>query len=154
MAARPPTTITTNSNSLRERQIASLKKILSLNDSADSDEQDDQSNGFASTTSPLSAHTEPIAWKVLCFDDLGRDVISCVLRVSDLRALGITMHMYSHSRAVSSLRQRQQQQQLREKIGTYLRRDIPFPMCPWYTCALRIASLVSDRSQSSLLTRS
>jgi hypothetical protein len=31
---------------------------------------------------------------VLVFDDLGRDVISSVLRVSDLRELGITMHMH------------------------------------------------------------
>jgi hypothetical protein len=35
---------------------------------------------------------EPI-WKVLVFDELGRDVISSVLRVSDLRSIGITMHM-------------------------------------------------------------
>ena len=27
-------------------------------------------------------------------DDLGRDVISSVMRVSDLRALGVTMHMH------------------------------------------------------------
>jgi hypothetical protein len=41
----------------------------------------------------LNEDGEPI-WKVLVFDDLGRDVISSVLRVSDLRAWGVTMHMY------------------------------------------------------------
>lgn len=40
----------------------------------------------------LDAEGNPI-WKVLVFDDLGRDVISSVMRVSDLRSMGVTMHM-------------------------------------------------------------
>jgi sec1 family domain-containing protein 1 len=80
-------------NSLRDRQIASLKKILNLNDPVDQNDTDDLANGAASTSASLvTSEGEPI-WKVLVFDDLGRDVISSVLRVSDLRALGITMHM-------------------------------------------------------------
>jgi hypothetical protein len=43
--------------------------------------------------SVVGSNGEPI-WKVLVFDDLGRDVISSVLRVSDLRAMGVTMHMH------------------------------------------------------------
>ncbi|KAF3023637.1 Vesicle trafficking between the ER and Golgi [Neopestalotiopsis sp. 37M] len=81
-------------NSLRDRQIASLKKILNLNDPVDQNDTDDLANGAASTSASLvTSEGEPI-WKVLVFDDLGRDVISSVLRVSDLRALGITMHMH------------------------------------------------------------
>lgn len=82
-------------NSLRDRQIASLKKILNLNEPAESTEGGDnsQTNGFLATATPiLDAEGDPI-WKVLVFDDLGRDVISSVLRVSDLRALGVTVHM-------------------------------------------------------------
>ena len=41
----------------------------------------------------LNADGDPI-WKVLVFDDLGRDVISSVLRVNDLRAWGVTIHLY------------------------------------------------------------
>ena len=41
----------------------------------------------------LNSDGDPI-WKVLVFDDLGRDVISSVLRVNDLRTWGVTMHMY------------------------------------------------------------
>ena len=40
----------------------------------------------------LNSDGDPI-WKVLVFDDLGRDVISSVLRVNDLRTWGVTMHM-------------------------------------------------------------
>ncbi|KAI1431287.1 snare docking complex subunit [Xylaria sp. CBS 124048] len=81
-------------HSLRDRQIASLKKILNLNETIPRDENDDHHvNGIAPVGPILNADGEPI-WKVLVFDDLGRDVISSVLRVSDLRSMGVTMHMH------------------------------------------------------------
>lgn len=46
-----------------------------------------------SSTPILDSDGNPI-WKILVFDDLGRDVISSVLRVNDLRTWGVTMHMY------------------------------------------------------------
>ncbi|KAF4582235.1 SNARE docking complex subunit [Ophiocordyceps camponoti-floridani] len=79
-------------NSLRDRQISSLKKILNLNQTVDSGE--DENHGLLAPVGPiLDADGNPI-WKVLVFDDLGRDVISSVMRVSDLRSMGITMHMH------------------------------------------------------------
>ncbi|KAG5983946.1 hypothetical protein E4U55_006653 [Claviceps digitariae] len=85
----------TKGNSLRDRQIASLKKILNLNEIPESSESDDaHANGLLAPVAPISdANGNPI-WKVLVFDDLGRDVISSVMRVSDLRSMGITMHMH------------------------------------------------------------
>lgn len=106
------------SNSLRDRQIgecrlpcdrplvgpggiargsnsrtASLKKILNLNHTLENNASDAQSNGLVSPAAAIvNEDGEPI-WKVLVFDDLGRDVISSVMRVSDLRSLGVTMHM-------------------------------------------------------------
>lgn len=51
-------------------------------------------SGLSGPSAPiLNSNGEPI-WKVLVFDDLGRDVISSVLRVNDLRTWGVTMHMY------------------------------------------------------------
>ncbi|ORY68984.1 snare docking complex subunit [Pseudomassariella vexata] len=80
--------------SLRDRQISSLKKILNLNESVEQREDEDSvANGLAPAGPILTAEGEPI-WKVLVFDDLGRDVISSVLRVSDLRSMGVTMHMH------------------------------------------------------------
>ncbi|KAM4057500.1 sec1 family protein [Hirsutella rhossiliensis] len=81
--------------SLRDRQIASLKRILNLNETVESTESDEvQANGLLAPVAPiLDADGNPI-WKVLVFDDLGRDVISSVMRVSDLRSMGITMHMH------------------------------------------------------------
>ncbi|KAI0012518.1 sec1 protein [Xylariaceae sp. FL0662B] len=84
----------TKGNSLRDRQIASLKKILNLNETLDQKDEDDaHANGLAPAGPILTADGEPI-WKVLVFDDLGRDVISSVLQVRDLRSMGVTMHMH------------------------------------------------------------
>ncbi|KAI1737580.1 sec1 protein [Xylaria scruposa] len=84
----------TAGHSLRDRQIASLKKILNLNETVSQDDIDDaHANGLAPVGPILNADGNPV-WKVLVFDDLGRDVISSVLRVSDLRSMGVTMHMH------------------------------------------------------------
>lgn len=40
----------------------------------------------------LTENGEPV-WKVLVFDNLGRDIISSVLRVNDLRSKGVTIHL-------------------------------------------------------------
>lgn len=73
--------------------------MLNLNSDAkeETGEHHDHSatNGLAVPSGPiLNSNGDPI-WKVLVFDDLGRDVISSVLRVNDLRTWGVTMHMYA-----------------------------------------------------------
>jgi hypothetical protein len=85
----------TKGNSLRDRQIASLRKILNLNETVQTDETEEaHANGLLAPVAPiLDADGNPI-WKVLVFDDLGRDVISSVMRVSDLRSMGVTMHLH------------------------------------------------------------
>ncbi|KAK4138812.1 Sec1-like protein [Trichocladium antarcticum] len=81
-------------SSLRDKQIVSIKKILNLNESVEASENDDpHSSGLAPPAAPILKDGTPI-WKLLIFDDLGRDVISPVLQVSDLRSMGVTMHMH------------------------------------------------------------
>ncbi|KAI5291106.1 Vesicle trafficking between the ER and Golgi [Ascosphaera aggregata] len=83
--------------SLRDRQIAAIEKVLNLNHEApQTSEFHHDSSGTSSlsrTTPILNEDGDPI-WKVLVFDDMGRDVISSVLRVSDLRNWGVTIHLY------------------------------------------------------------
>ena len=79
---------------------ASLGKILNLNhlpSSASTNGHDPAAaNGPTPQSTPvLNSDGDPI-WKVLVFDDLGRDVISSVLRVNDLRGFGVTIHLYLH----------------------------------------------------------
>lgn len=75
---------------------ASIEKILNLNHDAPKHDTD-APNGLISSSNPiLNEDGEPI-WKVLVFDDLGRDVISSVLRVQDLRNFGVTIHLNVNS---------------------------------------------------------
>ncbi|KAI4134925.1 MAG: hypothetical protein LQ347_001108 [Umbilicaria vellea] len=88
-------------HSLRDRQVASIEKILNLNhtssDGANVYHESAATNGVTLRTTPvLNADGDPI-WKVLVFDNLGRDVISSVLRVNDLRAWGVTIHLNINS---------------------------------------------------------
>jgi sec1 family domain-containing protein 1 len=84
MSSFAPSTLTTQSPpSLRELQRAALLKLLNLNS------QDDQNQA---SELPQIVDGEPV-WKFLVFDKLGQDVISSVLRVSDLREAGVTVHM-------------------------------------------------------------
>ena len=81
--------------SLRDRQIASIEKILGLNQNYDEDGTalESASSGISNPTAALlNENGEPI-WKVLVFDNLGRDIISSVLRVNDLRSRGVTIHL-------------------------------------------------------------
>lgn len=75
---------------------ASIQKILNLNhDTIPAEDSHDASGqGLVSQSTPvLNEDGDPI-WKILVFDNLGRDVISSVLRVNDLRSWGVTIHLY------------------------------------------------------------
>lgn len=74
--------------------LASIERILSLNrdDSSASGSSSADPSGGSQTTPLLNENGEPI-WKVLVFDNLGRDIISSVLRVNDLRSKGVTIHL-------------------------------------------------------------
>lgn len=78
--------------------LASIQKLLNLNhDPRPAEDSHDPSShgGLISHSTPiLNEDGDPI-WKVLVFDGMGRDVISSVLRVNDLRAWGITIHLYA-----------------------------------------------------------
>lgn len=105
--------------------------MLNLNrdaEEATGDHDHAASNGASTVSAPiLNADGDPI-WKVLVFDDLGRDVISSVLRVSDLRTWGVTMHMYVVCAAVDGFASRGLME-----LGTFPPRGIPSQMYRCYT---------------------
>eukprot|EP01137_Pigoraptor_chileana_P023083 Opistho-2@88819 len=65
---------------LRERQVDALKTMLNLN----------------TPVKKSLAASEPV-WKVLVYDRFGQDIISPLLKVGELRELGITLHLLLHS---------------------------------------------------------
>ncbi|KKK16118.1 hypothetical protein P175DRAFT_0500441 [Aspergillus ochraceoroseus IBT 24754] len=84
--------------SLRDRQVASIQKILNLNhDPQPTEDAHHEASAQGLISTPiLNEDGDPI-WKVLVFDNMGRDVISSVLRVNDLRAWGVTIHLSLNS---------------------------------------------------------
>ncbi|GAA5863318.1 hypothetical protein JCM1840_007483 [Sporobolomyces johnsonii] len=75
---------------LRDRQIAAISSLLSLNSTSPS------SSSSSSAAPPSSPSTLP-TWKVLVMDKVAQDVMATSLRVQDLRDKGVTLHMQLHS---------------------------------------------------------
>ncbi|WBW75000.1 SNARE binding protein Sly1 [Schizosaccharomyces osmophilus] len=73
--------ISNETSTLRETHIRSLEKLLNLNQNVDELEKD-----------PNYKSEFPI-WKVLIFDKSGSDTISSVMRITELRKHGVTVHM-------------------------------------------------------------
>ncbi|XP_077992869.1 sec1 family domain-containing protein 1-like [Glandiceps talaboti] len=64
---------------IREKQIAALKRMLNLN------------------ITPSKVNTTEPVWKVLVYDRFGQDIISPLLSVRELRDMGVTLHLLLHS---------------------------------------------------------
>jgi sec1 family domain-containing protein 1 len=73
--------------SLRDLQKKALLGVLNLNA-----EEDHDGGVQGNDLVPGVTKGDPV-WKFLVFDKMGQDIISSVLRVSDLREAGVTVHM-------------------------------------------------------------
>jgi hypothetical protein len=76
--------------SLRDKQIAALYRMLDLHNPASNQKEED--GGLLPEALPIVKDDEPI-WKVLILDKTGMSIVSSVLRVADLRARGVTIHL-------------------------------------------------------------
>jgi hypothetical protein len=71
---------------------AAITRVLNLNHTPPQASEFEQAS-ISHTAPILNEDGDPI-WKILIFDNLGRDIISSVLRVNDLRTWGVTIHLY------------------------------------------------------------
>ena len=87
VSATPPT--------LQQAQTAALLTLLNLNNPIDPSSSP-LSNITKSTpsTAKLAAPPGPAIWKVLILDQCTKDILATVLRVQDLRDVGVTLHVY------------------------------------------------------------
>ncbi|KAL4069809.1 Sec1-like protein [Scleroderma yunnanense] len=88
----------TTATTLQQAQTEALLALLNLNNSSE------QSTTSASSTAAKSSDiskfpssTAPLVWKVLVLDQQTKDVFATVLRVQDLRDVGVTLHVQLHS---------------------------------------------------------
>ncbi|KAG8894964.1 Vesicle trafficking between the ER and Golgi [Tulasnella sp. 403] len=96
-----PSTGTTASASLQQAQTTALLALLNLNTTAGASQSLSLSSSGphsrASTPAPPQAATAAPVWKVLVLDEQSKDVLATVLRVQDLRDMGVTLHVQLHA---------------------------------------------------------
>ena len=81
---------------LQQAQTNALLTLLNLNEPIDLSvsAKDSSSSTGKTTTLNVPAPSGPTVWKVLVLDQFTKDVIATVLRVQDLRDVGVTLHVY------------------------------------------------------------
>lgn len=84
---------------LQQAQTAALLAMLNLNAPSDPSpvQRPGTPSGKASIGLKVSTVTGPPVWKVLVLDQQTKDVLATVLRVQDLRDVGVTLHVQLHS---------------------------------------------------------
>ncbi|KIY73526.1 Sec1-like protein [Cylindrobasidium torrendii FP15055 ss-10] len=82
----------TSSTTLQEAQTNALLSLLNLNATQDTPATARAGSGFKAPT-PAG----PPVWKILVLDHQTKDVLATVLRVQDLRDVGVTLHVQLHS---------------------------------------------------------
>jgi hypothetical protein len=115
---------------LQEAQTNALLSLLNLNSVSDS------TTTTTTTTAPATkpaAPAGPPVWKILVLDHQTQDVLATVLRVQDIRDVGVTLHvcvfsiilpnLHAHSTCASAL-------------VSYIRPDLHCRMYPLYTLSL------------------
>ncbi|KIM88940.1 hypothetical protein PILCRDRAFT_813938 [Piloderma croceum F 1598] len=80
---------------LQQCQTAALLSLLNLNDPADNAAA--PASGKTGSAPNVPAASGPPVWKVLVLDQYTKDVLATVLRVQDLRDVGVTLHVQLHS---------------------------------------------------------
>ncbi|TFY67325.1 hypothetical protein EVJ58_g1704 [Rhodofomes roseus] len=88
---------TTAAPTLQESQTNALLTLLNLNNPVEppSNPLTNPPKHASSTKTPVA--TGPPVWKVLVLDQHTKDVLATVLRVQDLRDVGVTLHVQLHS---------------------------------------------------------
>ncbi|KAI0319046.1 Sec1-like protein [Amylostereum chailletii] len=81
-----------SSQTLQQAQTNALLTLLNLNDPVPA-----SSSTTGKTASTLKPATGPPVWKILVLDQQTKDVLATVLRVQDLRDIGVTLHVQLHS---------------------------------------------------------
>ncbi|KAF8628263.1 hypothetical protein AX15_004034 [Amanita polypyramis BW_CC] len=82
--------------SLQQAQTAAILTLLNLNNPVDAskDVATIAKSTVASKAQPISG---PPVWKILVLDQRTKDILATVLRVQDLRDIGVTLHVQLHS---------------------------------------------------------
>jgi hypothetical protein len=77
--------------------------MLNLNTPVEPSASTVSASGKAASGLKVPAPSGPPVWKILVLDQETKDILATVLRVQDLREIGVTLHVYAFSFSISSL---------------------------------------------------
>ncbi|THH00684.1 hypothetical protein EW026_g1893 [Hermanssonia centrifuga] len=84
-------------STLQQAQTNALLTLLNLNNPIDTAHGTPSNATKPGSSTKAPATTGPPVWKVLILDQYTKDVLATVLRVQDLRDVGVTLHVQLHS---------------------------------------------------------
>ena len=70
--------------------------MLNLNKPLEPSISTTSTSSKAVSTLKVPAATGPPVWKILVLDQESKDILATVLRVQDLRDIGVTLHVYAY----------------------------------------------------------
>ncbi|KAH8987379.1 SLY1 protein [Lactarius hatsudake] len=82
---------------VQQAQTNALLSMLNLNQPVEPSISTTSTPSKAAPTLKLPATTGPPIWKILVLDQETKDILATVLRVQDLRDIGVTLHVQLHS---------------------------------------------------------
>jgi hypothetical protein len=82
---------------VQQAQTNALLSMLNLNAPVDPSVSTVATSGKPTSALKIPAATGPPVWKILVLDQETKDILATVLRVQDLRDIGVTLHVYAFS---------------------------------------------------------
>lgn len=79
---------------MQQAQTNALLSMLNLNTPVESSASTVSASGKAASGLKVPAASGPPVWKILVLDHETKDILATVLRVQDLREIGVTLHVY------------------------------------------------------------
>ena len=80
-------------STLQDAQTNALLTLLNLNNPLEPSSNPPQASAKGSASLKVASSSGPPVWKVLVLDQYTKDVLATVLRVQDLRDVGVTLHV-------------------------------------------------------------
>jgi hypothetical protein len=83
-----------SSSTLQQAQTTALLSLLNLNTVNDTSTVTNTTATSSAKSLKLPTSSGPPVWKILVLDQQTKDILATVLRVQDLRDVGVTLHVY------------------------------------------------------------
>lgn len=132
---------------MQQAQTNALLSMLNLNTPVEPTASTVSASGKAASGLKVPPPSGPPVWKILVLDQETKDILATVLRVQDLREIGVTLHVYVFS-FLSSWPCLRVSDNFRHK-GNFTRLDHRCPTCLPSTSLLQLWQISGELHKTS-----